>query len=140
MTSSQHNYKAQIKECFLSLFDGYSGILMDQHIQTLAEAAARLLLHHYRQAHPAWDGDKLPLDHLVNWLRPDIATFYPDQHPKSTDGFIGADGDEHLIWLCQDLSETLRRFTLAHELGHALLHCVHTERIQTILGESSPLI
>jgi superfamily I DNA/RNA helicase/Zn-dependent peptidase ImmA (M78 family) len=140
MTSSQHKYNTINKECFLSLFAGYSGILMDQRIQTLAEAAARLLLHHYRQAHLAWDGDKLPLDHLVNWLGLDIATFHPDDHPKGTYGFMDADEDEHLIWLCQDLSETLRRFTLAHELGHALLHCVHTERIQTLLGELGPLL
>jgi DNA helicase II / ATP-dependent DNA helicase PcrA len=140
MTSSQQKYQTILKECFLFLFDRHSGILMDQHIQTLAEAAARLLLYHYRQAHPVWDGDKLPLDHLVNWLGLEIGTFHPDDYPKGTYGYVDADEDEHLIWLCQNLGETLRRFTLAHELGHALLHCNHTERIQTILGELGPLI
>ncbi len=113
---------------------------MDQRTQMLAEATARLVLQHYRQAHPAWDDDKIPLDQLVTWLGLDIATFHPNDQPKGTYGFMDADEDEHLIWLCQDLSETLRRFTLAHELGHALLHCAHTEHIQTILGTIGPLL
>src|SRR5882724_3513026 len=140
MTSNQHKHTTARYECYLSLFDGYSGILMDQHIQTLAETAARLLLYHYSQAHPEWDNDKVPLDHLASWLGLDITTFLPDDHPQGTYGFMDADEDEHLIWLGQNLGETLRRFTLAHELGHALLHCTHTEQIQATLGDLGPLL
>ncbi|HVU66139.1 MAG TPA: UvrD-helicase domain-containing protein, partial [Ktedonobacteraceae bacterium] len=40
--------------------------------------------------------------------------------PAGTYGYL--EPGEPLIWLCRDLSPTFRRFTLAHELGHVVLH------------------
>ena len=82
--------------------------------------AARQLLSAYRTAAPAWKGEIVPLDALAAWLGLDVATFNPADHPTGTFGFL--EPLERLIWLCRDLSPALRRFTLAHELGHAVLH------------------
>jgi ATP-dependent DNA helicase UvrD/PcrA len=85
-----------------------------------AREAARQLLSAYRMAHPRWNSDRTPVDEIAAWLDLDIATFHPDDHPRGTYGFL--EPEERLVWLCRDLSPTLRRFTLAHELGHAVLH------------------
>lgn len=85
-----------------------------------AVAVARQLLACYRDEHPTWESDCTPIDELVAWLGLAVATFHPDDRPAGTFGFVDEEGDP--IWLCRDLSETLRRFTLAHELGHAALH------------------
>ncbi len=102
-----------------------------------AETAARLLLQDYCNSHPDWTNDKTPIDELVASLGLDVATFSPDDYPQGTYGFIDPDEDENLIWLCRDMPETLRRFTLAHELGHVILHCHHGRRFQELVRNFS---
>src|SRR6266568_131716 len=97
---------------------------MDDRIRTTAVAAARQLLLNYRTAHPQWSNDCTPIDDIVAWLGLYVETFHPHDYPQGTYGFL--EPNEDLIWLCRDLPETLRRFTLAHELGHAMLHATHT--------------
>src|SRR6266516_6928080 len=97
---------------------------MDDRIRTTAVAAARQLLLRYRAAHPQWSDDCTPVDDIVAWLGLYVDTFHPYDYPQGTFGFL--EPNEDLIWLCRDLPETLRRFTLAHELGHAMLHTTHT--------------
>src|SRR5690242_18504113 len=111
----------------------------DNNMRLQAETAARLLLQDYRNTHPDWTNDKTPVDELVASLGLDIATFYPADYPQGTYGFIDPDEDENLIWLCRDLPETLRRFTLAHELGHVILHCHRGRRFQELVRDSSHL-
>jgi DNA helicase-2/ATP-dependent DNA helicase PcrA len=108
---------------------------MDIQLRTIAETAAHLLLQSFREEHPDWHDDYTPLDTIVAWLGLYVETFHTRDYPPGTYGFTDADEDEHLIWLCRDLPENFRRFTLAHELGHALLHCRSTPRIQTLLGQ-----
>ncbi len=93
---------------------------MDDRMQALAAGAARQLLQSFRESYPQWAGDRTPLDELTAWLGLEIATFHPDDYPQGTYGFV--EPEESLVWLCRDLPETLRRFTLAHELGHVVLH------------------
>ncbi len=93
---------------------------MDDQIQTMAEAAARHLLLNFQEEHPDWSDDRTPVDELVSWLGLHVETFHPNDYPPGTYGLL--EPDEDLIWLCRDLPETLRRFTLAHELAHAVLH------------------
>src|SRR5579864_6936163 len=87
--------------------------------QVVREAAHQLLAA-YREGGAAWQGESVPLDALAAWLGLDVITFHPADQPPGTFGFL--DPQERLIWLRRDLSQTLRRFTLAHELGHAVLH------------------
>src|SRR5229473_1345203 len=93
---------------------------MDDWIRAAAETAARQLLLRYKEEHPQWQDDKTPLDSLANWLGIEVETFHPNDYPAGTYGFL--EPGEDLIWLCRDQSAPLRRFTLAHELGHAILH------------------
>jgi DNA helicase-2/ATP-dependent DNA helicase PcrA len=93
---------------------------MDDRMQALAAGAARQLLQSFRESYPQWAGDRTPLDELASWLGLEITTFHPDDYPQGTYGFV--EPGENLVWLRRDLTETLRRFTLAHELGHAMLH------------------
>src|SRR5947208_8427514 len=106
---------------------------MDIHIRFIAEEAARLLLQHFGQAHPDWRDEQTPLDAIAEWLGLDIATFHAADYPKGTYGFIDPDEGENLIWLLRDMTETFRRFTLAHEIGHVVLHC-HHQHIAPMLG------
>lgn len=106
---------------------------MDIPLRLLTETAAQVLLQAFQAAHPQWIDDRTPLDDLVSWLGLHIETFHPDDYPDGTYGFIDPDEDEHLIWLRRDLPEALRRFTLAHELGHAVLHCHSGQRLQSLL-------
>src|SRR5579883_2634992 len=108
---------------------------MDTQLRTIAETAAKLVLQSFRAEHADWQEDYTPLDDIVRWLGLYVETFHAEDYPPGTYGFIDADEDEHLIWLRRDLPENFRRFTLAHELGHALLHCRNTQRIQTIAGQ-----
>ncbi len=111
-------------------------------MRTLAETAARLLLQEYQMEHPTWTDDQTPVDDLAAWLNLDIATFHPEDYPEGTHGFMDPDEEENLIWLRRDLPETLRRFTLAHELGHALLHCHNGNGLRALLQrhtEATPL-
>jgi len=93
---------------------------MDDKIQAQAAETAYQLLQHFRESHPQWTGDRTPLDELAAWLGLDIATFEPDYYPEGTYGLL--ETGENLIWLRRDLLEGLLRFTLAHEIGHAVLH------------------
>ncbi len=108
---------------------------MDDSIREQAELAARLLLHHFQEQHPEWSDDRTPLDEIVSWLGLHVTTFYPGDYAPGTYGFIDSDEDEGLIWLSRNLSETFRRFTLAHELGHAILHCNGGSRLQALLAD-----
>jgi superfamily I DNA/RNA helicase/Zn-dependent peptidase ImmA (M78 family) len=92
-------------------------------MRTLAENAAKLLLNEYQATHPQWVDEKTPIDDLVEWVGLSIETFHPDDYEQGVHGFVDPDEDENLIWLRRDLQEAFRRFTLAHELGHAILHC-----------------
>src|SRR5256714_3954230 len=85
-----------------------------------AIAAARELLQGYKAEHLGWIDDRTPVGDLVSWLGLEVETFHPNDYPQGTYGFL--EPGEDLIWLCRDLSSSLHRFTLAHELGHAILH------------------
>jgi superfamily I DNA/RNA helicase len=79
-----------------------------------------------------------PLDELVAALGLDIATFAPGLHPDTL-GYL--EPGEDLIFLQSGLSEPVRRFTLAHELGHAVLHRgagSPAAVANTLLGLASP--
>jgi superfamily I DNA/RNA helicase/Zn-dependent peptidase ImmA (M78 family) len=60
-----------------------------------------------------------PVDALVAALGLDVATFPAAAHP-GTLGYL--EPGEDLIFVRAGLAEPVRRFTLAHELGHAVLH------------------
>ncbi|HTI14148.1 MAG TPA: UvrD-helicase domain-containing protein [Dictyobacter sp.] len=102
---------------------------MDTALRVMVEAAAQLVLEQYRQTHPTWIDDKTPIDDIAQWLGLEVTTFHSADYPIGTYGFTDADEDENLIWLCRDLPETFHRFTLAHEIGHALLHCQSGQRL-----------
>src|SRR5438270_12280292 len=96
---------------------------MDDRTREAAAAAtiaARELLQGYKVEQPGWTVDRTPVDDVVSWLGLEVETFHPNDYPQGTYGFL--EPGEDLIWLCRDLSSSLRRFTLAHELGHAVLH------------------
>ncbi len=93
---------------------------MDDRIQGLAAEAARQVLQSFRESYTQWTDDKIPLNELAAWLGLEIATFDPDDYPKGTYGYL--EPRENLIWLHRNLPEGLHRFTLAHEIGHAILH------------------
>ncbi|HEX9067661.1 MAG TPA: ATP-dependent helicase [Ktedonobacterales bacterium] len=63
--------------------------------------------------------DALDLDGLVTRLGLGVATFAAAMRPDTL-GYL--EPGEDLIFLRDNLPEGTRRFTLAHELGHALLH------------------
>ncbi|GAC1431281.1 MAG: UvrD-helicase domain-containing protein [Ktedonobacteraceae bacterium] len=108
---------------------------MDERMRTMAEAAARRVVQRFRTAFPVWSDDQTPIDDVVMWLGLQVETFHAESRPEGTYGYVDPDENEHLIWLCRGLPETTRRFTLAHELGHALLHCATTSHIHTVLGD-----
>ncbi|GAC1354473.1 MAG: UvrD-helicase domain-containing protein [Ktedonobacteraceae bacterium] len=117
--------------------NGYNIFLrgyMDERMKNIAEEAARLVLRRFRAAFPAWSNDQTPLDELVEWLGLQVELFHAASRPEGTYGYVDPDENEHLIWLCRGLSEPMRRFTLAHELGHALLHCNTTTQMDILLG------
>ncbi len=93
---------------------------MDMSPRSEVVEAARDLLRSFKREYPAWQDDSTPLEQIASWLGCEIETFHPDDYPGGTYGFL--EPGELLIWLCRDLPETLRRFTLAHELGHVVLH------------------
>ncbi|HEX6108638.1 MAG TPA: ImmA/IrrE family metallo-endopeptidase, partial [Ktedonobacteraceae bacterium] len=93
---------------------------MDDKIQAQAAEAAHQLLQRFKESHPQWADDRTPLDELAAWLDMDIATFEPGYYPEGTYGLL--ETGENLIWLRRNLPEGLLRFTLAHEIGHAVLH------------------
>src|SRR5438034_6371544 len=93
---------------------------MDDRIQELAVDAARQVLQSFRESNAQWTDDKLPLNELAAWLGLEIASFDQDYYPEGTYGFL--EPGENLIWLRRKLLEGIHRFTLAHEIGHAILH------------------
>ncbi len=107
---------------------------MDDRMAVEAVTAARQLLRNFKEAHSDWKNDKTPIDTVVTWYGLEVATFNPDDQPQGTYGWL--EPGENLIWLCRGLPETLRRFTLAHELGHAVLHRGRGEQQQGL--EPSP--
>lgn len=93
---------------------------MDMSQRLQAVEAAQDLLRRFHVACPTWQDDQTPLEEIASWLGCEIATFHPHDYPDGTYGFL--EPGEPLIWLCRDLPMTLQRFTLAHELGHVILH------------------
>jgi ATP-dependent DNA helicase UvrD/PcrA len=93
---------------------------MDDKVQAQAAEAAHQVLQNFRESYAQWTDDKVPLNELAAWLGLEIATFDPGDYPKGTYGFL--EPGENLIWLRRYLSEGMHRFTLAHEIGHAVLH------------------
>ncbi|MBA2678300.1 MAG: UvrD-helicase domain-containing protein, partial [Ktedonobacteraceae bacterium] len=110
---------------------------VDNAIRQMVEKAARLVLQGYREAHPAWENDKTPIDDLASWLGLYVETFHPDDYAIGTFGFMDPDESEDLVWLCRGLKETLRRFTLAHEIGHAILHCQNGRRLSELSKQAA---
>jgi DNA helicase II / ATP-dependent DNA helicase PcrA len=82
-------------------------------------AAARLLTWLAEREHRVWS-EATPLEPLAAHLGLDVALFHPSARHAQTLGWL--EPGENLIYLRQGLSEPVRRFTLAHEIGHALLH------------------
>jgi DNA helicase-2/ATP-dependent DNA helicase PcrA len=87
-----------------------------------AQAAAQQLLASYEAAHPEAAGlpAATPIDAIVAWQGVVVERFNPLDYPPGTLGWL--EPGEDLIWLSMALDEPVRRFTLAHELGHWLLH------------------
>lgn len=112
---------------------------MDLSMRLEAVEAARDLLRRFKDAYPDWQGDAAPLERIATWAGYEVATFHPDDYPDGTYGFV--DPDEQLIWLCRSLPTMLRRFTLAHELGHVMLHrdTPTDERAHTLLPQTLPV-
>src|SRR6266496_2665607 len=88
---------------------------MDTGMRIMAEAAARLLLQSFQEEHRS-EEERTSLDELAAWLGFHVETFHPDDEPAGTYGYVDPDEGENLIWLCRNLPETFRRFTLAPEL------------------------
>ncbi|HEX5159701.1 MAG TPA: ATP-dependent helicase [Ktedonobacterales bacterium] len=86
---------------------------------TRIERAAAALLRWLEQQNGPWQDDRVPVDALVAAIGLDVARFSPALHP-GTLGYL--EPGEELIFLRAGLAEPVRRFTLAHELGHAVLH------------------
>lgn len=93
---------------------------MDDRFQEQAAETARRVLQSFKESNPQWTDDKIPLDKLAVWLGLEIADFDPGDYPEGTYGFL--EPGENLIWLNRKLSDGMLRFTLAHEIGHAILH------------------
>ncbi len=77
------------------------------------------------------------VDLLAHKLGLGVATFAPASQPEGTLGFL--EPGEDLIFLRQGLRTATRRFTLAHEIGHAVLHRATgsaAAQVRTLLGEA----
>ncbi len=103
---------------------------MEERIQFEAREVARHLLRSFQESHPQWRDDCTPLDMITRWLDLEVETFHAGDQPEGTFGYL--DAKENLIWLRRDLPALLRRFTLAHELGHAMLHRKVASRLQPL--------
>ncbi|WP_052891256.1 UvrD-helicase domain-containing protein [Thermogemmatispora carboxidivorans] len=106
---------------------------MEQETRALATLAARYVRQRYRYDRSLWEAEALPLDELLTWLGLEVATFHPADHPPGTYGYL--EPGDNLIWICRNLPEPQRRFTLAHELGHVILHRPLTETMRLLLPE-----
>jgi DNA helicase II / ATP-dependent DNA helicase PcrA len=105
---------------------------MEERIQFEAREVARHLLQSFRASHPHWQDDCTPLHEITRWLDLEVETFYHGDQPEGTFGFL--DPEENLIWLRRDLPPMLRRFTLAHELGHVMLHRKVVPKLQPLFA------
>lgn len=74
---------------------------------------------HDAAAGPALRPGPIPLDELAQRLGIRIASFNPATRP-GVQGYL--EPGENIIFLSAHQPEAVRRFTLAHELGHAALH------------------
>ena len=61
-----------------------------------------------------------PIDSIAQQLGLDVATFHPATRRSGTLGWL--EPGENLIFLRAGIPEPVRRFTLAHEIGHFVLH------------------
>ncbi|HCI79254.1 MAG TPA: hypothetical protein DHW02_06165, partial [Ktedonobacter sp.] len=77
---------------------------------------------------------------LVSWLGLNVELFNADTREQGTYGYVDPDDEEHLIWLRYNLAPSIRRFTLAHELGHVVLHCRMTAQLETLLSDMRSLL
>lgn len=84
-----------------------------------ARQAARDLRATWYSEHPGDDGWHPPLEAIVASRGLEIARFSPQDTPNTL-GFL--DANDPLIWLAAGLPPPVERFTLAHELGHHVLH------------------
>src|SRR5690348_15761593 len=82
--------------------------------------AARQLLLLLAAERPAPDSAATLVDTLAERLGLDVAHFHPAGRRTGTLGWL--EPGERLIYVREGLSEASRRFTLAHEIGHAVLH------------------
>src|SRR5258708_9776837 len=81
---------------------------------------AAYLLDWLREDLRVRDADTAPVDLLAERLGLDVARFHPETRRGGALGWL--EPDEDLIYLREGLTEPGRRFTLAHEIRHALLH------------------
>ena len=81
---------------------------------------ARQLLSLLAAERPARAGGVTPVDALAERLSLDVARFHPAGRRAGTLGWL--EPGERLIYVREGLAEASRRFTLAHEIGHAVLH------------------
>jgi ATP-dependent DNA helicase UvrD/PcrA len=82
---------------------------------------ARRLLDWWADQSPAQTGTPAtPIDDLTKALGLEVSTFHPSARRGGILGWL--EPGEDLIFIRDGLPEPVRRFTLAHELGHALLH------------------
>ena len=84
------------------------------------QAAASRLLRWLEEQDGPQGATATPVDRLRELLGLQVALFHPETRREGTYGWL--EPGENLIFLRQDLSEPVRRFTLAHEIGHAVLH------------------
>jgi superfamily I DNA/RNA helicase/Zn-dependent peptidase ImmA (M78 family) len=99
----------------------FSGVCVADEATRIEQAAGALLrwLAQQDAHHGAWQDDRVPVDALAEAIGLDVARFPAALHP-GTLGYL--EPGEDLIFLRAGLAEPVRRFTLAHELGHAVLH------------------
>jgi superfamily I DNA/RNA helicase/Zn-dependent peptidase ImmA (M78 family)/CRISPR/Cas system-associated exonuclease Cas4 (RecB family) len=86
---------------------------------SLPHLTATKLLAWWKEVSPGDRAPSTPVDDIVRRLGFAVATFHASAHP-GTLGYL--EPGEDLIFLRAGLPEPVRRFTLAHELGHALMH------------------
>lgn len=70
--------------------------------------------------HDAGAAAQVDVDQLARELGLDVETFHPATRRSGTLGWL--EPGEPLIFLSEGLAESSRRFTLAHEIGHFVLH------------------
>lgn len=93
------------------------------------QRAALRLLRWLRETHDAGEAGHAtyahgviatPIDTLAERLGLAVAAFHPSGRRDGALGWL--EPGENLIFVREGLSDAVRRFTLAHEIGHAVLH------------------